>query len=227
MNKRKMGEPVPPSSHWMEYDDLRVEYELVRCNRRSLEIQIKPGGRIVVRAPIRIRIQEIEALFEKKETWIKDKYREQCNVNVQLVREKTNQTKELEKRYRKAAVDYIPKRVAHFAQILGVTYEKITIRDTKTRWGSCSSSGNLSFSWRLMLAPFSVLDYVVVHELCHRIHMNHSREFWKTVEYYFPEYREKKNWLKEHGKFLVITDLNAAKAADGSKCEIEHSHSLI
>ncbi|MDY3888895.1 MAG: M48 family metallopeptidase, partial [Agathobacter sp.] len=89
-------------------------------------------------------------------------------------------------------MEYIPKRVAYFADIMGVDYGRITIRMQKTRWGSCSSKGNLNFNCLLMLAPPEVIDYVVVHELCHRKEMNHSKAFWREVERVLPDYRSRK-----------------------------------
>ena len=80
-----------------------------------------------------------------------------------------------------------------------VTYGRITIRDQKTRWGSCSSRGNLNFNWRLLLMPERVMDYVIVHELAHRREMNHSAAFWQIIETYLPDYRERRQWLKENG----------------------------
>ena len=110
----------------------------------------------------------------------------------------------LEKRYREAAKEYIPKRVDDFVTLTGGSYERITIRDQKTRWGSCSGRGTLSFNWKLMLAPPAILDYVVVHELCHLTHMNHSRDFWQAVECVLPDYKERRQWLKEHGEELQL-----------------------
>ena len=82
-------------------------------------------------------------------------------------------------------------------------YGKITIKDTKSRWGSCSYQGNLNFCWRLILAPEEVLDYIVVHELCHRLEMNHSARFWAEVKRVLPEYEKGKEWLKENGLALL------------------------
>lgn len=110
----------------------------------------------------------------------------------------------LEKRYKDAAREYFPKRVAYFQTMTGGSYNRITIRDQKTRWGSCSSRGTLSFNWRLMLAPPTILDYVVVHELCHLTHMNHSATFWAAVESVYPDYRIARKWLREHGHELVL-----------------------
>ena len=101
------------------------------------------------------------------------------------------------------AMRVLPARVSHFASLVGVTYGRITIRNQKTRWGSCSSKGNLNFNCLLMLAPAAVQDYVVVHELCHRKEMNHSPRFWAEVERIIPEYKTYEKWLKTEGKHLM------------------------
>lgn len=112
----------------------------------------------------------------------------------------------MDRRYRQAARDYFTKRCAYYRPFTGGNYTRITIRDQKTRWGSCSSTGTLSFNYRLMFAPPRVLDYVVVHELCHLTHMNHSRDFWDLVASVMPDYKQYKVWLKEHGQELNIED---------------------
>lgn len=110
----------------------------------------------------------------------------------------------LEKRYRNAAKAYFPARVAYFHQFTGGQYTTITVRDQKSRWGSCSSRGTLSFNYRLMFAPPRVLDYVVVHELCHLTHMDHSKNFWNMVGEIMPDYKIYKSWLREHGQELTL-----------------------
>lgn len=110
----------------------------------------------------------------------------------------------LEKRYRNMARDLITRRVAYYHGLTGGSYSKITIRDQKSRWGSCSSLGTLSFNYRLIFAPAGVLDYVVVHELCHLTHMNHSKNFWNMVEKIMPEYRQYKSWLASHERELTL-----------------------
>ena len=113
-----------------------------------------------------------------------------------------------------AAKEHIPERVAYFAPAVGVKYGKITIRKQRSRWGSCSSAGNLSFNALLMLAPPEVLDGVVVHELCHTLHknhgakfhlkqMNHSAAFYREVSRILPDYKERNKWLKENGHTLL------------------------
>lgn len=110
----------------------------------------------------------------------------------------------IEHRYRRAAKDYFTSRCAYYHTLTGGVYHTITVRDQKSRWGSCSSRGTLSFNYRLMFAPPSVLDYVVVHELCHLTHMNHSRDFWDMVARVMPEYKTYKQWLRDHGHELTL-----------------------
>lgn len=110
----------------------------------------------------------------------------------------------MERRYRNAAREIFTARVAYYHQFTGGNYTSITIRDQKSRWGSCSSRGTLSFNYRLIFAPPKVLDYVVVHELCHLTHMNHSKNFWHMVEQIMPEYKIYKTWLREHGQELNL-----------------------
>lgn len=111
---------------------------------------------------------------------------------------------QLEKWYRKQAGEIFDKKGKIYAPIVGVEYHKMHIKDQKSRWGSCSKKGNLNFNWRLIMAPEAVLDYVVIHELCHLIHMNHSPEFWKLVEKICPDYKEQKHWLKMNGETLHL-----------------------
>lgn len=108
----------------------------------------------------------------------------------------------LEKWYQEKALVRIPKRIAYFEKRIGVSCKKLSLRNTKTRWGSCSSERHVMINWKLVMAPESVLDYVVCHELCHILQMNHSKEFWALVEKYMPDWKEKKEWLRENGHSL-------------------------
>lgn len=105
---------------------------------------------------------------------------------------------------RKRARDILLDRTELWAKNMGISFGRMTIRDQRSRWGSCSSQGNLNFNWRLVLAPPAVLDYVVVHELCHRLEMNHSKRFWSHVEHWFPDYRAARAWLKTEGRSLYF-----------------------
>ncbi|MGI8854229.1 MAG: M48 family metallopeptidase [Thermomicrobiales bacterium] len=108
----------------------------------------------------------------------------------------------LEAWLREAARFAIATQVQRRATEMGVTYDRLAIRDQKTRWGSCSRAGNLNFNWRLVLAPPAVLDYVVVHELAHRVELNHSARFWRVVARYCPAMNEQRTWLRTHGATL-------------------------
>lgn len=110
----------------------------------------------------------------------------------------------LEKWYRKEAAFVLGQRAEKYAQMLDVAYHKIHVKDQKSRWGSCSGKGNLNFNWRLIMAPEEVLDYVVIHELCHLVHMNHSPDFWNLVGQICPSYAKQKRWLKANGESLYI-----------------------
>jgi len=104
---------------------------------------------------------------------------------------------------RRAARELVRMLIDEEAHELGVEVARVAIRDQRTRWGSCSATGTLSFNWRLVLAPFEVFDYVVVHELCHLREANHSRRFWRLVESRRPDWRERRDWLNEHGPELL------------------------
>ncbi|MFA5882011.1 MAG: SprT family zinc-dependent metalloprotease, partial [Eubacteriales bacterium] len=110
----------------------------------------------------------------------------------------------LEQLYRDKAREAVLERLEYFKSKLGVDYNGLRIKDQKTRWGSCSKNGNLNFNWKIVIAPSDIIDYIVVHELCHLLHMNHSKEFWETVASQIPGYKDKKRWLKENGPGLKL-----------------------
>ncbi len=106
--------------------------------------------------------------------------------------------------YRKRAREVFTERLGHFAAIMNLKYNRLRVKDQKTRWGSCSRKGNINLNWRLILAPSSVIDYVIIHELLHLKHMNHSADFWKDLAGFLPDYKLQRNWLKENGKKLTL-----------------------
>ncbi|WP_167956433.1 M48 family metallopeptidase [Anaerosporobacter faecicola] len=108
--------------------------------------------------------------------------------------------------YKKNAKSIIPFRVEQVAKVMQLTYGRITIRSQKSRWGSCSSEGNLNFNWHLIMMPPAILDYVIIHELAHRVEMNHSKQFWAIVEQACPDYKQRRLWLKEHGSSYEFLD---------------------
>lgn len=108
----------------------------------------------------------------------------------------------LERFLKASAQTYITKRTEQLAKKMQVSYGKLTLREQSSRWGSCSSAGNLNFNWRLVHAEPAIIDYVIVHELAHRVHMDHSQRFWRLVEQFDPDYRVHRGWLKRHGHSL-------------------------
>lgn len=174
-------------------------------DRKSLSIQVRKDGTVAVRSPYFLNRTECIRYLEEKSEWIYENHRKVSALAAPALSAKQReQLAFLEKNLRKAAKAYIPNRVAYFHRFTGGDYTSITIRNQKSRWGSCSSRGTLSFNCRLMLAPPEILDYVVVHELCHLRYMNHSKDFWLMVESVLPDYRNAKRYLKEHGHELTL-----------------------
>ena len=182
-----------------------IKIEIIRSSRKTLAIEIRPDMRVIVRAPHRAPNGYIEQFISDRADWIVEHLRRmeqknrQCNDTLPVKKLSNNDIKKLADK----ACTCIPGRVAHFAPLVGVTYGRITIRNQRTRWGSCSSRGNLNFNCLLMLAPPEVIDYVVVHELCHRKELNHSQLFWNEVARVLPGYAEQEKWLKTHGNEIM------------------------
>ena len=182
-----------------------IKIEIIRSSRKTLAIEIRPDMRVIVRAPYQASGSYIERFISDRADWIVKHLRRmeqknrQCNDALPVKKLSNNDIKELADK----ACACIPGRVAHFAPLVGVTYGRITIRNQRTRWGSCSSKGNLNFNCLLMLTPPEVIDYVVVHELCHRKEMNHSQLFWNEVARVLPGYAEQEKWLKTHGSEIM------------------------
>lgn len=247
-------------------------YELIRSRRKSLAIQIKPDGAIVVRAPLWVSPQEIEGFLRQKEDWIiktrarvaadridhqmnpdrmpagsaagpnallpvnaltngsrlnyrGKEYRLEINVNessnvargrvsVRMDDQKIILTAAmdltaamvravLESWYREQARQILSAKAEQFAAVLGVVYHNIRIKDQKSRWGSCSTKSNLNFNWRIIMAPDFIADYLVIHELCHLRHMNHSPAFWDLVGSICPGRHEAQKWLRRQENNLM------------------------
>ena len=175
-----------------------ISYRLIRSDRKTISLEINRDGEVIVRAPKRMSVKQIERFVADKSAWLQKHLAKraaqpkECAFTSDEIEHLTAQAKEV-----------LPPLVAQYAAILGVTYHRITIRHQKTRWGSCSSQGNLNFNCLLMLVPPAVRDYVIVHELCHRKELNHSARFWAEVARVMPDYRQHERWLKENGGALI------------------------
>ena len=178
----------------IKINGLVIPYALVKSSRRkTLSIQIGAGGKMTVRCPYYASKWAIDSMLKEKSEWIYKNYMESIQKKrIDNFSSNKSEDSALVNKHKKYARKIFEAKVAYYNQFTGGNYTSITIRDQKTRWGSCSGRGTLSFNWRLILAPPEILDYVVVHELCHLTHMNHSKEFWELVESVIPDYKIKR-----------------------------------
>ncbi|MCQ2417041.1 MAG: M48 family metallopeptidase [Oscillospiraceae bacterium] len=191
----------------MHCNNIDSEIEVRFSRRKTLCAEITPQGQLIVRAPIGTSNSTIREFLNRYAERIQadlDRCRQKAKSSAQLPPISYEEIEELCKK----ACEVIPPRVKYYADKIGVTYGNITIRNQKTRWGSCSGKGNLNFNCLLMLAPEEVLDSVIIHELCHRIHPNHSKNFYELVYRHCPNYDQYDKWLKEEGGKLILRMLS-------------------
>ena len=195
------------------------DIEVIRSKRKTIAIEINREGRVLVRAPYNVGNLRIREFVESHSGWIEKnlkKIKEQRSADHMTGDSdgfdadgiiSTDNLPELSEADIATLTDtakvVIPGKAALYAEQIGVTYGRITIRHQKSRWGSCSAKGNLNFNCLLMQAPEEILDYVIIHELCHRKQMNHSSKFWAEVEAVCPDYKKRRRWLKDHGDELM------------------------
>ena len=174
-----------------------MQYRIIRSDRKTVALQIK-AGEVTVRAPRAMRDDEIAAFVARHADWIRKKLA-------------TSHAKPSGPRITEEGIDLlteraraiIPPRVAYYASLVGVDYNRVTIRHQKTKWGSCSGKKNLNFNCLLLLTPTEVMDSVIIHELCHLKHMNHSKEFYNEVLRVCPNYKVYNRWLKQNGAGII------------------------
>jgi len=179
----------------VDIDGRRVEVHIRRSNRvRDHRAVVGPGRvpEIVVRP--RATERDIDEAIEYHLPWLARQLARMPEALLGL--ERLRLTEAEGRREAQARISLLAQSEA---MALGVRYRRIMLRDQPSRWGSCSTTGTLSFNWRLVLAPHDVLDYVVVHEVCHLVEHNHSKSFWSLVAKRRPQYLEPKQWLDEHG----------------------------
>ena len=179
-----------------------TDIKIIRSRRRTTAIQVKPDGAVILRAPSGTSDKAAREFLDKHREWI-----EKAVFDVKKRRENAPPapyyTEEEKRALKAAAEERFKERLGYFAPLVGAEYKKLTVRMQKTRWGSCSKSGNISLNALLFLAPPDVCDSVIVHELCHLKHMDHSKAFYNEVLRVFPDYHRCRKWLKEHGDGLL------------------------
>ena len=186
-------------------------YKLIRSRRKSVALEINQNAELIIRAPIFTPVYVIEKFISQKNSWITKKQKIAINKKDEVEKLKNNlfsealakgeKTKKITKQ---EAEEIISSRVKYYSQKENIEYKKIKITSAKNRWGSCSFKNNINFSMRLAMAPMEVIDYVVIHELCHIKEKNHSRKFWNEVLKIMPNYKQNEKWLKTKGHLLNI-----------------------
>lgn len=198
VSERKIDAFVAGKKDWIESTTIRLLRE--RKEKEDSRIKLENGDRIpfLGRQLVLTVIREerkygrIKCVNERIIMWVP------YDADYEYKREL------LEKWYRKQAAEVFQKKTCEYASVLHVSFDAVFIKDQKSRWGSCSGRGNLNFNFRLVMAPEEICDYVIIHEMCHLIHMNHSEDFWMLVESVCPKYKEYKRWLKVNGQKLYF-----------------------
>lgn len=170
-----------------------TDYTLIRARRRTMSLQLDRDGRAVVRAPYGVKKEFIDRFVAEHEVWLARAREKQQNRRLAHPEPTDEERKALLAR----AKEYLPMRVDYWSGIMGLTPTGLKITSARTRFGSCSGKNSLCFSWRLMQYPPEPIDYVVVHELAHIRHHDHSPAFYALIERYMPDWRERMKLLKE------------------------------
>ena len=169
-----------------------AEYTLIRSSRRTLAIEITRDCRLIVRAPRRCPVSQIERFLSERRDWIEK------HMALQQARMEAHPEPDAdeEARLRALAKEVLPEKLRYYSEIMGLYPEGITITGARTRFGSCSGKNRISFSFRLMQYPDEAIDYVVVHELAHILHKNHGKEFYALIESVLPDWQRRRALLK-------------------------------
>jgi predicted metal-dependent hydrolase len=182
----------------------------VRESARARRLRVTVGSGVEAVVPRHVSQRQLDRFLDELRPWIERQVRARTpklGLDVPGIvwvglQPRVAPAGDIEHWYREEARRRIASAAEHEGRRLGVTYGTIGIRDPRTRWGSCSSRGNLSFSWRLVIAPAEVLEYVVVHELCHLRELNHSKRFYRLLDEARPSWRAEAVWLREFGQEL-------------------------
>ena len=205
---------------------------LIRSNRRSVSLEIRGKGELIVRAPLRLAHSSILDIVRKKAEWIKEKQQQmkarklpadnekyflgqklnvitipgekasvsfdENNLFITMPQHRTVQAL-LSRWYKAKTLEIVLPRTVHFAKEFGLGFTKVSISTASRRWGSCNKKGHITFSFRLIMLPSDIVDYIIIHELAHIVELNHSSRFWATVHKMMPEYEQHEKWLKHNG----------------------------
>lgn len=182
-----------------------MQYLLKRSKRKTLSLELTANGEVLVRAPLRLSKTYIDGFVQDHLDWLeKARARQKKAQEARAQRPAlTPYSKAQLEQIRKAAKEALPVRLAYLAEKYGFRYNRIALKFLRSRWGSCSAKGNINLNCLLMLAPAPVIDYVLIHELCHLRHMDHSPAFWALVASIDPDHKAHRKWLKDNGAAII------------------------
>lgn len=182
--------------------------KIIKTRRRTLALEINSGAELIIRAPLHVTDNQINHFLSQKAAWIqkhtkrvKDRM-EKSQSSASYLQIKNITAAKLNNKLKTELLPLITQKVASHALTMDLKYKSVKLSKAKTKWGSCSAKNNLLFSWTLGYAPKTVLDYVIIHELAHIPHKNHSKKFWELVQRFCPDYKNQRKWLREHAVLL-------------------------
>lgn len=170
-----------------------MEYTVIRSKRKTVALQINSDGELIVRAPMRFPERKIKKLIEEHRSWIDKKMNESLERRANHPSLTDKEIIELKKQAR----ELLPKLTGEYAEKMGVEYGSVKITSAQKRFGSCSGKDNICYSYILMQYPIEAIEYVVVHELAHTVHHDHSRDFYNLIAEYMPDYKQREKLLKK------------------------------
>jgi hypothetical protein len=174
----------------------RMKFRLLRrVNVHALRLSVHPGGEVRVSAPKLVPLLFIKRFLRTKQAWVEEHVRAMVHVPKRRTKK---EARERYLAYKEDARSLVMRRLEHFNHHYAYTYQRISIRDQHTRWGSCSRKGNLNFNYRIVFLPPALADYVIVHELCHLKEFNHSDRFWNLIAEQVPHWQESRTALHAH-----------------------------
>lgn len=182
--------------NYMIFRDMKVQ--VIRSNRKTIGLEVRADESVILRAPQWLSEKELDEWIGEHAYWIEEKVKQMRQRNLDKKLTGAPAVDKISEAEWENILGEFTERVNHFCKVMDVTVGRITIRNQKTRWGSCSSKGNVNFNYQLYYMPRELMDYVIIHELSHRRHMNHSAEFWQEVEKYCPAYRECRKKLRDY-----------------------------